>query len=242
MRPIRIAFAAVLAAGLATPLLCGAQETKPTKLTADLGYVQTGGNTEVTTLTANDKLEHTSGKWLFTQEAGAVWGETDGVESAGRYGVQLRADLALAAKVSAYALAGWKRNTFSGIARQFDESVGLAWKIIDVKPSMLNLEFGVGLLQRRPTVGPEDNFPTARVGALYTYDISERSQFSAGGAYRISLEDSDQSDGEARFALTAPVGKALALKVGYDMFYLNKPLPGLEKLDTTFSVGIQAIL
>jgi putative salt-induced outer membrane protein YdiY len=41
-------------------------------------------------------------------------------------------------------------------------------------------------------------------------------------------------------SLTAPVAGKLALKVGYDFLYRNKPLPGLEKLDTTFGVGVQA--
>jgi len=33
---------------------------------------------------------------------------------------------------------------------------------------------------------------------------------------------------------------SLALKVTYDLLYRNQPLPGLEKLDTTFGVGVQA--
>src|SRR5690348_10837946 len=39
----------------------------PTTLTADLGYVNTSGNSRVQTLTAGDKIEHHRGSWLFSQ-------------------------------------------------------------------------------------------------------------------------------------------------------------------------------
>jgi putative salt-induced outer membrane protein len=242
MRHIRIALL-LLSIVAAFPAAALAQEEeKPTKFTADFGYVKTDGNSNVTTLSGADKLERKSGRWLFTQEAGAVWGQTDGVESAGRYNFLLRGDRQLAERLTAFGLASWKRNTFAGISHQFDEGLGLSWKAIAQNGHTLNLEGAVGFVQREPTVGPDENFVSARPGLAYTYDFSEKSQFSANGVYNVNLEDTDNGDGEAHFALTAPVARALALKLGYDMFYRNRPLPGLEKLDTTFIVGLQVVL
>jgi putative salt-induced outer membrane protein len=238
--PIRYAVLLLLAA---LPSLAAAQEpTRPTKLTADLGYVKTGGNSDVTTVTASDKLEHKAGIWLFAQEAGAVWGETDGVESAGRYGFGVRADRGLGPRLSAYGLAAWRRNTFAGISRQFDEGVGLSWKAVITKPHSLDIEAGAGLNQRTTTLAEEQNFGTARGAAVYGYDFAQKSRFEARGAYLLNLKDTEDSEGNARFSLTAPIAGVLALKVGYDLSYRNQPLPGLEKLDTTFSVGVQATL
>ena len=232
---------ALVATFAALPGLAFAADEKPTKLTADFGYVQTGGNSDVVTVTGNDKLEHKVGPWLFTQEAGAVWGETNGVESAGRYGFSLRADHSFNGRLSAYGLASWTRNTFAGISRQFNEGVGLTWHAVTPKPHLLDLEGGVGLVQRRTTLETDESFSTARAGATYAYEFSEKSRFEAKGAYLLNLEDSEDSEGIARFSLTAPVAGSLALKLGYDLLYRNKPLPGLEKLDTTFSVGVQAV-
>src|SRR5262245_10636056 len=232
----RLAIALLL---LAAPAL--AQDApKPTKLTADFGFVKTGGNSDVTTVTGSDKLEHTSGGWLFAQEAGAVWGETDGVESAGRYGFGLRADRSLHPRLSAYGLAAWRRNTFAGISRQFDEGVGLSWKAVVAKPHQLDLEAGVGLNQRRSTLELDEQFGTTRFGALYGYDFTQKARFEARGAYLLNLREAADSEGSARFSLAAPVAGSLALKVSYDLLYRNQPLAGLEKLDTTFGVGIQA--
>jgi hypothetical protein len=85
MRFTRPAIAFVLAAA-ALPGVTRAEDAKPTTLTADFGYVQTTGNSEVTTVSGTDKLAHRAGPWLYTQEAGAVWGETEGVESPGATG------------------------------------------------------------------------------------------------------------------------------------------------------------
>ena len=238
--PHRSRFAVAFVLAL-LPTLAAADETaRPTKLTADFGYVKTSGNSDVTTVTGSDKLEYTNGAWMFTQEAGAVWGETDGVESAGRYGFGLRADRSLTARLSAYGLAAWRRNTFAGISRQFDEGVGLSWKAVVTKPHSLDLEAGMGLNQRTTTLHDDQNFGTARGAAVYGYDFAAKSHLEARGAYLLNLKDTQDSEGNARVSLTAPVAGSLALKVSYDLAYRNKPLPGLEKTDTTFGVGIQA--
>jgi len=222
------------------PSSASAQDARPTQLTTDFGYVQTSGNTDVTTFTGRDKFEHRTDGWLLVQEASAVWGETDGVESAGRYGASLRAERALGSRLSAYGLASWQRNVYSGVSRQFDEGVGLVWHAVIQKPHALDLEAGAGLSQRLNTLAAQEDFGTARVGTKYTYEFSEKSKFEAGGAYVFNLNDTDDGDANARLSLTAPVAGRLALKVSYDALYRKKPLPGLEKLDTTFGVGVQA--
>jgi putative salt-induced outer membrane protein len=239
MRFTRSAIALVLAAA-ALPGIASAEDAKPTTLVADFSYVQTTGNSEVTTVSGSDKLVHRAGPWSFTQEAGAVWGETEGVESAGRYGFGLRADRSFNERLSAYGLASWQRNTFAGISRQFNEGIGLTWHAVIAKPHTLDLEAGGGLTQRRTTLHLDESFSTGRAGALYAYDFSEKSRFEARGAYLVNLEDSEDSQGDARLSVTAPIAGSIALKVSYDLNYRNKPQPGLEKLDTTLGVGVQA--
>src|SRR5689334_8100876 len=78
--PYRSRFAVALVLALLPAVAVADEAARPTKLTADFGYVKTSGNSDVTTVTGSDKLEQTSGAWAFTQEASAVWGETDGVE------------------------------------------------------------------------------------------------------------------------------------------------------------------
>lgn len=218
-----------------------APEEKPTKIAADLAYIQTDGNTEVTTITGGEKIEHKLTKWAFLQEARAVWGETDGAETAGRYDATLRGDYLLSSRVSTYLLGVWRRNVFAGISRQFEEGVGLSWHAVMTKPHVLDLEGGGGLLQRRTTLDTNEDFATARAAILYQYYFAEKAYFEARGAHLFGLEDSDDSQTEARFALIAPLAGGFSVKLGYDLYYRSEPLPGLEDLDTTLSAGLQFV-
>ena len=221
-------------------------EDKPLKFTGDVSYVQTGGNTDVITVAGADKLESTNGPWKFTQEGSAVWGQDEGVENAGRYGVSLRADRALNERLSAYALASWRRNTFSGISRQFDEMAGLSFHALVpavtpnvTQPQQLDLEAGAGLDQRLGTDGVQDDFATARAAALYKYYFAEKTTFEALAAYLLNLDNTKDSEARGRVALSAPLSANFGIKLGYEANVRNQPPAGLEKLDSIFSAGIQ---
>jgi putative salt-induced outer membrane protein YdiY len=227
---------------LAAPLSAAAEDAakeKPTKVAVDGAYVKTGGNTDVTSISGGDKLAHTNGSWVFTQEARAVWGETDGVETAGRYSASLRSDFHVAPRLSVYGLGSWRRDVFAGISRQFDEGLGLSWHAVAAKQDEVDLEGGAGLLQRLDTQHVQDDFSTGRAGARYKHSFTEKSYFEGRGSYVLNLQDSQDSQGDGSMAIVAPISGGLSMKLGYDVNYRNRPLPGLEKTDTTFSAGIQ---
>ena len=215
------------------------EQVKPTKITADAAYISTNGNTEVTTISGGDRLEHKTGDWMFTQEARAVWGEADGEENAGKYNALLRPDYLFSERVSAYALGAWRRDAFSGVSREFEEGVGLSWHALTGKVDQVDLDGGVGLIQRKNTLGGQDSFSMARTGARYKHSFTEKAYFEARGAYLFNLEDGDDSQGNASLSLVAPIAGKFAMKLSYDVFYRNKPLDGFEKTDTTFGAGIQ---
>jgi putative salt-induced outer membrane protein YdiY len=208
-------------------------------VTADAAYVNTAGNSEVQTLTGNEKVEYKSGKWLWTQDAAAVWGTDDGVENAGRYYAGLRADYAVATRLSLYGLATWRRNTFAAIKRQFDEGLGVSYHVLIPNPHQLDLEAGAGLSQRENTLGESDDFSTGRLAALYRYYFREKTYFEANGIYLANFEEPDDYEYDIKSALVAPLSGILALKLGYNYHYRNQPPAGVKTWDSTFAAGIQ---
>ena len=239
--PLPSAIAALSAlAMLASPLRAqDAPPTKPLKATADFGYVGTKGNSDVQTLTSSDKLEWKPGKWLITQDGAAVWGTDHGVENAGRYFVGLRGERELIPHVSAYLQGSWRRNTFAAISRQFDESVGLAYHVLQPTPHQLDFEAGVGLAQRRTTLDTQDDFSTYRLAENYRYYFREKTWFDANGIFLGNFEDSNDYEWDATTALVAPIAGMLALKIGYNYHNRNAPPPGVKKWDSTLAAGIQ---
>jgi len=214
-------------------------QTKPTKIAADAAYISTNGNTETTTISGGDKIDHKTGDWLFTQEARATWGKADGQENVGNYMALLRPDYLISEKLSAYALGTWRRDVFSGISREFQEGAGLSFHALTGPTNQVDLDAGGGWIQRKDILGGEDTFSMARTGARYKHGFTEKAYFEARGAYLFNLEDGDDSQGNAALSLVAPIAGKFAMKLAYDVFYRNKPLPGFEKTDTTFGAGIQ---
>ncbi|MGH7742242.1 MAG: DUF481 domain-containing protein [Candidatus Eiseniibacteriota bacterium] len=237
------AFLAVIAAGMLlvphSSRAADAPPAKPLSATAKLGYVQTGGNTDVLTLLAGDQLGWVSGHWTLKQDADAVYGRDHGVENAGRYFLGLRGDYTLSARVSTYGLASWRRNTFGGINRQFDEGVGLVLHAITPKPQTLDLEAGAGLTQREDITYLEDDFGTGRLAGMYQYAFHEKSKFQVSSAWVVNLNDSSDSQLDSSVSLAAPIESWLSLNLGYDSNYRSKPLAGFENTDWTVSAGLQ---
>ena len=213
---------------------------KPLSVTAGLGYVSSAGNSDVQTLTGSDKVEYRAGKWKHVQEGDALWGTDDGAENAGRYRIGLRSDFELSERLAIYGLASWKRDVFSGVARQFDEGAGLSFHAIVPKPQLLDLEAGAGLLQRRDTFDQDQDFSTGRLGVVYRYYFAEKTYADAQGVYLHNFETPDDYEWDSRASAVAPLSNILAMKISYTYHYRNQPPPGIRQWDSTFAAGIQA--
>jgi putative salt-induced outer membrane protein YdiY len=232
-----VLFAAVAVAEEAPP--------KSTHVTVDLGYVNTAGNSEVQTFSGSEKLEALHGVWKLTLDADAIWGSDHGVENAGRYLAGLRGDRYLGSRHSIYALGAWRRNSFAGIERQFDEVVGFALHELIRKPQQLDLEVGVGLqagedqLQRSSSAPTREAFGTGTLAAHYRYYFREGTYLEVNGRYLHNLKQSIDYEWITRVALVAPLTDNLALNLGHDYTYRSIPLNGFKLWDSTFVAGVQ---
>ncbi|MBI1798272.1 MAG: DUF481 domain-containing protein [Candidatus Eisenbacteria bacterium] len=212
---------------------------KTTHAVADLGYVGTAGNSQIQTLSGSEKLELLLRPWKLTQDGAAVWGSDDGTENAGRYLFGLRGDREVNSRLSVYALGSWRRNTFAGITRQFDEGAGLAYHALIPKPQQLDFEAGAGFAQRRSTSGLDENFGTGRLAALYRYYFQEKTYFETGGRYLHNFKHSTDYEWGTRTTLVAPLANHLAVKLAHDYSFRNTPPAGFKQWDSTFAAGVQ---
>lgn len=80
--------------GVALPVSVHAQDTtaKRVHVTADLGYVNTTGNTSLTSFNLGDMLTVSAGTVLITQTASVIYGRTSDVETANNQTFRLRGD------------------------------------------------------------------------------------------------------------------------------------------------------
>jgi putative salt-induced outer membrane protein len=212
------------------------------KLTFDLGYVKTGGNTDVTTLNFGENLGYVTGRWTLSHQLVVIEGRTQGVETAALYATGGRVDRALSARLGAYVLGGYDRNVFAGIARRFQEGVGLKVNVIATASDPLTLEGGLSLIQQRSTADVRESFRAGTGSRLVQARVHRIGIRTADARAAADLQNSTDRRVNGETSLVAPLSKHVALKVVYGIRFDNRPQPGFKKTDTAFTTGIQIAL
>lgn len=228
-----------LLALFATPLL--AQEPTPvvTKITADLGYVQASGNSEVTTTSFNQKLTQQRGKLGLEQTFNFVYGEQDGAVNTNFLRATVGADFKLGGRLSTFATLAYDRNVFAGIQRRFEENLGLAYQAIDAPQDTLRFEAGFSVTQQTALDGTSNDFPAGRAAAAYKHAFSPTTYFVQAAEFIPNFKETDDYRVNTESAIVAPVSARVNLKVAYLIRYDNLPEPTFKTTDRVFTTGIQ---
>lgn len=244
---------AVLMAAMAAPVIIAAparaaaqEANKPWTLTGDIGFVNTAGNTHLTTLSIGDKLTFTTGKVLLTQTFALVYGRSEGVENANSQTLRGRADYTLRAGLSAYGFVGYERNRFAGIAHRIDEGAGLALAAWRGTQDELDVESGLGLVQETLFPDPaldstlSGTFVSGRAATRYKHLFTKTTYFQQTLELLLDLEATTKYRLNSESALVAPISSHLGLKAGYLVkFNHAPPSPDLARTDRTLTTGLQ---
>ena len=220
-----------------------AQEDAPPPIafTGDLGFVNTAGNSEVTTLNLGERLTYHTAGWVLGEFFNVIYGETDGEESTSLWKAGVRVDREITLRFAAFGLGGWERNKFAGISRRFEEAFGLAYKVLTGGKSLLDFEAGFSMNQQRSTLAgvADDNFVAGRAAGKYRYNFSESAFLTQLVEVLPNLEESDDYRLNSETALVAALSKQIALKLSYVVRFDNLPEPGFKETDRLFTSGIQ---
>jgi putative salt-induced outer membrane protein YdiY len=224
----------------------GAQEKKPVGFTGDIGFVNTSGNTHLTTLSVGDKLTFQAGKVLLTQTFALVYGKTEGVQNANSQLARGRGDYAFASHLAAYGFVGYERNRFAGIDHRTDEGIGLALAAWKSDANQLDLEAGVGLVQQHLLPDPQvdvtvtDNFAAGRAAAKYKHSFTKATYFQQTLEFLPNLETTSDYRFNSESALVAPISTHFGLKASYLIKYNHRPpSAALAKSDRMLTTGVQ---
>ena len=215
---------------------------RPWELTGDVGFVNTAGNSDVTTLNIGEKVTHNRGNITVKQNFALLYGRTDGTTTTSQWRTGIRGDVALSARLAVFGLAGFDRNRFAGIDRRFEEGVGLAFKVLATERSKLDFETGLSMIQQRSTLDVTNNFSAARAASIFQYNFKPTTYFLQSVEVLPNLEETDDLRVNTETALVAPLSRRLAIKISYVIRYDKLPEPGFEKTDRLLTSGLQVTL
>lgn len=233
--------AVALATILTAPLAAQELPKKPLAATASVSFVDAAGNTDVTTLSGDQRLEYapTGSGWTLSEFVALVYGRTDGVTSANSLKLGGRADRALTDRLSAFGGGSFERNRFAGIARRFEEIAGLAYRIVRQPRDQLSAELGVSFNQQRSIGGTDDAFVAGRAAGTYRHLFTEHAWVQQLVEFLPNLETAADRRINAETSLVAPLSERFAVKVAYTIRFDNLPEPGFVKTDRILSSGLQ---
>ncbi len=208
-------------------------------LTADLGFVSTTGNTEVTTVNAGQRFSLKSGFWRFEQFVAAVYGESDGEVNSNFIRAGMGGEYALRATMGLAAGLLFDRNRFSGVAQRTEEYLGLVWRVVEGERDTLRLDAGGSFTQQRNVDGSNRSFPAARTALWYKRGFAPKAYMMQTVEVVPNIQTSEDYRVNAISALVSPISKSLALKLEYQVRYDNLPEPDFQGMDRIFTTGIQ---
>jgi putative salt-induced outer membrane protein len=222
----------------------GAQEsststTSKTTFTGDLGIISASGNMRLRTLTVGDKIVHSNGRWVLSQDAAYVYGETNDAASANQLRLGVRSDYALHDRISAFTGASFERNTFAGFTRRTDENLGISLKALRATWDTLNLDLGGVMTQESAVDGTSKSFPAARVAAAYKRAFTKASYFQQLAEYIPDLETSGDYRVNSESSVVAPLSSHAGIKLSYVVRFNSAPPVGFGTTDRILTSGIQ---
>jgi putative salt-induced outer membrane protein len=235
---MRAACLLLLSAVVASPL--AAQDPAVVnKVTADVGYVSTSGNTAVTTTSIGEKWTQSRGLFTLEQTFSFVYGEQAGVEVNNTLAAGLRGDYKLGTYLSLYGDAKFDRAPFSGIARRTVESFGLQLQALAAPSDTVRVSVGASMTQQLGTDDVQNNFPAANAGLVWRHMFTAAAYFQQNLEAIPNLKDQDDLRVMSESALIAPISARIGMKFSYIVRYDNVPELGFEKTDRILTTGLQ---
>lgn len=227
------------AVAVASTSLAAQEAPKPREFTADVGYVSTTGNTEISALNLGEKLILRAGKWEHRQGFGSVYASQDGKQTSNLLFTNWRSDWSFRPRLALFGYAGFDRNEFAGISRRFEQAVGLAAKLLTLPNDQWTLEAGLALNQQRATTGSTLNFSSVRSATTFKHLFSKNAYFLQLVEFLPSLKVSEDYRVNSESAIVAPLSEHIAMKAGYVVRFDNLPEVGRRKNDRILTSGLQ---
>lgn len=214
---------------------------------AALSYVSVGGNATSQSLGFSNDYKYTWSDAVFAFNLGGVRaGATTVARSAygadlstatvvetrttttstESYFTNLRYDHHLSERLEWFGAVGWERNIPAGLEGRYSGVLGLGhWWIKDERTQFFT-DAGLGYTKETPVLsrpGTDEAFTTFRIGAKLEQKLFEASHFTSEATVTDSLKDHQNYLVVWRNAFTTNLSSILALKIGYDITYKNKP-------------------
>ena len=259
-RTIPYVLAALVAAAVLPTVTLAEGETATAKRrwtnTAEVGFVQTSGNSQTTNVKLSDRFIYGWDGWKLEINVLALRVEQT-TRTASNVGGALVVTEVSEMTAETYQLAGilrrdirdgfywltgleWTRNRPAGIDARYQAQVGLGYRFLKTDVHELSSELGLTYTDESfvPGTTPDgQSYAGARAFLGYSHKLSPTSTFTQDVELLGNLDDTADWRGKSETAITASITSQVALKASFTLLYDNRPV--VQVLSTTGFPDVQ---
>lgn len=216
---------------------------------AELGYLQSSGNTDAASANTKLDLTHDSDKWKHNVALAALYSENAEFATAERYEARYQADYKITDRLSWFGAVRGEQDRFSGFAYQATVSTGASYQFIDNDRTKLDGSLGAGVKRFRPETliksdagevldripGEVEDEVVGTLGSNFEHALTENTKITNKLLAEFGAENTAVSND---LALQVSMTQSLALAVGLGIRYNSDPPPLSESTDTLTTVNL----
>ena len=211
-------------------------------------YLQTDGNTESQTLSADAKIQRSFSRAKITAEGKGLYGKKEDDTTEKSWIASLKFDQNVTDRTYLYALETADRNTLKGIEIRFNHQGGLGHYFIKAEKDTLKVEIGAGYVREHQVlVDPSDplskikdkkGYPSGRAYGEYTHTFTETTRFEQTVEYLPNLREMEDYMINEESAFITNLFGQFALKVSFSVTFDHLPPEGFKKSDRLFKTAL----
>ena len=206
------------------------------KSQAELGIVNTSGNSKTSTVNAKVDGTHEKDSWRHNIHAEILKTSTTGVTSAEKYQASGQSDYKFTKTDYAFGRINYENDKFSGFEYQATLSGGYGKRVMNETDMTLDLEIGPGIRFSKDTLTlTSDDEPLLRIAAKYLWKVSDTATFTEALSSEIG---SDITITKSVTALQANINTTLAMKISFTVKNTSDVPVGSKKTDTETAVTL----
>jgi len=211
------------------------EEPKSWKSDLELGFVQTGGNTQTQTLNAKAKVVWDAEEFRSTVEAAAMSSKDGKATTAEKYSASIQEDWKMSETDYLFGRVGFDTDRFGGFKRRLRETVGYGRELIKNDELHWKAEIGAGARQSTSTANQKTNEIIGRVSTAVKWKINDAATFTQ------ELSSEGGKNGFVSNSVTAvqqKLNSRLSTKIAFSTQHTSKVPVATKKLNTETAISL----
>jgi putative salt-induced outer membrane protein len=201
-----------------------------------LGYTNTTGNTDTSSLDARAQLSYGAGQWYHFGSVEKVRSTENGQTSADSLQAEAQSDYLFTSNNYVFAHLGYDKDEFSGVERRLSETAGYGRRLLNTATQTWSAQIGVGARQEDINDDGSRSSAIAQLATNYSWQFADNSSFGEG----IVVErGADSTRIESATTLTVKMIDNFSLVVAYTIKHNTRVPPDTKKTDTYTSVALE---